>query len=340
MSLAAKRGGEVAVTGSIADITSLRRTVAQKVTKSAGATPSAVEQIIEVLESQTFQQQLTKCVPSSVSYSVPRLVRAVRSMLRRDSRLAACDQMSVLSAVLECAGMGLMPGPLGHIYIAARPKRDQSSGLAYEAVVITGYKGLIVLAKRSGAVKDVCAHIVTDMEIEQNLFELYYEGEKDTLVHRPILYGERGTPVLSYCVLRFKDGTFHVEVSDLEELGRARDRAMESWTGQIADSPWVTSEHDMWKYHAIRKAFKFVDVSVDVVERAINLDDQLMDGAAQSLARWDGNGKPEFDADPLLDDDAHGKRGAAGATAASGTVEMIRDPDDPSAGSDRPATGT
>lgn len=270
------------VSSNIADIESLRRMVRGRV--DAGAKPSAtgVEMTIDAMRSQMFADEVRRCVPRDVAFDVDRLLRISQTMVRSDAKLAAAEPRSVLGAIMECASLALMPGYPHHVYLSTRPVQDEK-GFSYEAQLVPGWRGLVALAKRGGDVSHISSRIVTDKEIAQNRFDLYYEGTHDTLTHKPILVGEKGAPVLVYCLVRFKDGTFHVEPMSADDIAEIRTAALQR-SAVASESAWVTHEMDMWRYASIRRAIKYLNISVDGLPAALRLDDRAYQGVSQGLA--------------------------------------------------------
>src|SRR5690554_876854 len=88
-----------------------------------------------------------------------RLARIATTVLRQTPQLGAADPASFLGALMTCAQLGLEPGPLGHAYLV--PFRNNKTNTV-EVTFIPGYRGLLELARRSGQVRSVAAHVVKD----------------------------------------------------------------------------------------------------------------------------------------------------------------------------------
>ncbi len=241
--------------------------------------------VLSVLRSGDFAEEIGRCVPRGVDFDVDRYLRIVQTIYSENDRLCACDAASVLGATMKCAELGLVPGTaLGHAHIAATQARNGAAGgCEYEATLIPGYRGLITLAMRSGEIESITSRIVTDNEISQGRFDIYYEGDKDTLVHRPILIGDKGTPALVYCIVRFKNGSFHLEPMTRDEVVSIRDAAVARSPWRKEDNAWVTHETDMWRKTPVRRAAKFLDVQVEALHAAIALDEGMEIARPQRL---------------------------------------------------------
>jgi recombination protein RecT len=269
---------------SITDLKALRSRIIGKA--KVGRPATNAESLIETLKGAEFNEQVKLVVPAGVEFDVGRFVQSVLRAMEEEEKLLACEPRSVLGGALRCAEIGLMVGGvMQHAFMVPRAKRDGRGGFLYEAELTVGYRGMIALAMRSGKVKSVTSRIVTDREIEEGRFDLYYEGEKDVMVHRPVLYGDRGEPVMVYCLVRFVDGTFHVEPMGKDEIDKIKESAIAKWNGSDGESPWVTSEMEMWRKSPVRRAFKYLNVQVEGLDRAIRLEEERERGQRQDLAR-------------------------------------------------------
>jgi len=233
--------------------------------------------VLSILRSRDFAREIKRSVPAGVPFNVDRFLRIVETTYTENDRLCACDAASVLGAVMKCAELGLVPGTyLQHVHIAATLARPGGETTCeYEAQVIPGYRGLIALARRSGEIASISSRIVTDKEIETGAFDLYFEGDKDTLIHRPILHGEKGSPALVYCIVRFKNGTFHVEPMTRSEVEAARDASLARSPWRAGDTAWETHSSEMWRKTPIRRAAKVIDVQIEQLHAAIALDEGM-----------------------------------------------------------------
>jgi recombination protein RecT len=93
--------------------------------------------------------ELARILPQAVSLDA--LLRTALTTVRRSPELQRCSSESLLGALMLCGQVGLMPGPLGHVYLTPRKG---------EVVWILGYRGMVHLALRSPAVRDLNADVV------------------------------------------------------------------------------------------------------------------------------------------------------------------------------------
>ena len=187
-----------------------------------------------------------------------RLVRVALTAVRNTPKLLECNRMSLLSAVMSCAQLGLEPdGVLGQAYLVPFKKNVQ---------MIVGYKGYLLLARNSGEISSIQAH-----EVRENDHFEYRYGLQEALDHVPGT-GDRGKITHFYAYARFKDGGYIFEVMTAADIDAIRDnsegyRAFKS--GLIKSNPWSTHYEAMGRKTAIRRIAKYLPLSV---QRAAALD--------------------------------------------------------------------
>jgi len=123
-----------------------------------------------------------------------------------------------------------------------------------EAQAIIGFRGMIELARRSGEVKSLNAHIV----YEKDQFD-YTLGLEEKLIHKPskLPTDDKGPVTHAYFVAHFVNGGHHIEVMDRNELDAIRGRSKSKNNG-----PWVTDFPEMCRKTVVRRAFKYMPTSI------------------------------------------------------------------------------
>ena len=188
-----------------------------------------------------------------------RLARIATTVLRQTPQLGAADPASFLGALMTCAQLGLEPGPLGHAYLV--PFRNNKTG-TIEVTFIPGYRGLLDLARRSGQVQSVAAHVVKDGDH----FD-YTLGLHPRLEHKP--GDQRGQTTHVYAVVHYKDGGYDMEVmstQDVEDI-RARSKAAKS-------GPWVSDWDEMARKTVLRRLAKRMPMAVEMAQ-AVAQDERV-----------------------------------------------------------------
>lgn len=118
--------------------------------------------------------EIMAALPVTARLTPERLARIAITTLRTTPALMRCSVPSLLGALVQCAQLGLEPDPrLGLAYLVP---------YGQDAQLIIGYRGLIHLARRSGEVASVEAHVVYD----RDEFTCRY-GADGTLSHTPCL---------------------------------------------------------------------------------------------------------------------------------------------------------
>jgi recombination protein RecT len=176
--------------------------------KNELATKEQVAQLRQYLEAPTVLAELQKAMPNNLDPK--RLVRQVMTLAQTNPDLLLCTQLSVLTGCIKAAELGLeLTGPLGHAYLV--PRKNKQTG-AREATFQTGWKGLVLLAFRSGNVASMPVRTVH----ENDEFEVEY-GTDQRIVHRPAKK-DRGAAAGYYAVVNYKSGGKDFEYLTKEEV--------------------------------------------------------------------------------------------------------------------------
>lgn len=225
----------------------------------------------------TVRQALEKMKPQ-MAMALPRhitperLCRVAMTAIQQTPKLLDCDRMSLYSAIMRAAQLGLEPdGVLGQAYLI--PFKDQVQ-------FIPGYKGLIDLARRSGEVSNIIAKEVC----ENDDFRIAWH-EDVPFHHEQVKRGIRGEVIGFWALARFKDGGFHWDYMTVEEVNEIRDNssgykqalkyAKRDNEGNITfmNSPWFNHYIEMGKKTVIRRIAKYLPMSVQKASMVEDLVD-------------------------------------------------------------------
>lgn len=228
--------------------------------------------IEQMMSSSSIKNQLALAMPKHLT--ADRLARIATTEMRKVPKLAQCDQVSFLGAIMQCAQLGLEPGSaLGHAYLIPFNKNKKVNGKwvvdHVEVQFIIGYRGMIDLARRSGQIISISAHTV--YENDKFSYEL---GLHEDLIHKPA-DRERGKMIYVYAVARLKDGGVQFEVMSKFDVDLIR---AQSKAG--ADGPWATHYDEMAKKTVIRRLFKYLPVSIEMTQ-AVIADEKSEAGISQ-----------------------------------------------------------
>ena len=221
------------------------------------ATTSIVKRPIDTIRTllEKSKGQIAAALPKHLN--AERIVRVTMTSIQRNPDLLDCDPISLVGAVIQSSQLGLEPdGILGHAYLV--PFRNTKKGGRLEVQFIPGYKGLIDLARRSGQVNRISAHIV----YEGDVFKMEF-GTSEVLEHIPVPPSQRGARKGVYAVAVLKDGSTHFEWLWEEEVQKVKAQSKASKFG-----PWVTHEDEMIRKTAIRRLVKYLPLSVELAKAA------------------------------------------------------------------------
>lgn len=205
---------------------------------------SAISTLRDLLEKSKAKFQ--DVIPKHLS--ADRLVRVAIVACSRTPKLLLCTPTSVLNSVMQAAQLGLEPGgPLGDAYLV--PYKDTCQ-------LIVGYRGLISLARRSGQIESLEAHVVH----AKDRFVCKY-GLTPVLEHEPDWSENPGPAVAVYAVAKLKDGGTQSEVMTKAQIDAIRGRSRAS-----GDGPWVSDYDEMARKTVVRRLCKYLPLSVELAD--------------------------------------------------------------------------
>lgn len=262
----------------------------------------------EYLSKDFVMKQLEMAVPCWLSPD--RLLRVVFTSVMQNPKILRCSRESILKCVIQAAQVGLEP-------VMGKAALIPYNG---ECTFQPMYKGLIDLARRSGEITTVTAHVV----YSNDEFSVAY-GTEEMISHHPELIGDRGDPIGAYTVWMFKNGTkssLFMPKKDIEEIrnkAQAYIYGMQNQKKSYAqDSPWFTHPMEMWKKTVIKRHSKLQPCSIEFM-RAVEIDNSvetgkkaLLDITGIEFPTNDPVGdlndkltKPQYDCPNKLDDDGN-----------------------------------
>lgn len=228
---------------------------------------------------QANKSSMAAVLPKHVSPD--RMLKIALQAVRTTPALQECTSKSLLGAVIQCATMGLEPNTvLGHAYLVPFNKKSGNEWVK-DVQVIIGYKGLIDLARRSGQIESIAAHVVYSRdEFDVSL------GTDDRIRHVPFLEGDRGEIVAFYAVAKLRDGGHAFEVMSKHQVDRVRDGS-KAWQDAVKykktdTAPWGAHYEEMGRKTAIRRLAKYLPLSVEFATAA-HLDGMAEAGVPQGL---------------------------------------------------------
>jgi recombination protein RecT len=197
---------------------------------------------------------------SAAGIEPDRLKMVALGAFTRTPALWTCDPVSIARSIVEAGQLGLEPtGLLGGAYLV--PRRGQCT-------LLVGYRGLVMLAKRSGEVSRVEARVVR----EHDTFDYGY-GLEPYLDHHPSRDADPGNYTAAYAVIVFRDAGRQFDVMSYAEIEAIRKRS-----ASPGDGPWVTDWPEMAKKTALRRLLKLAPLTIQVAAQLDEIDPEVRPG--------------------------------------------------------------
>lgn len=239
----------------MAETTNTENMIAKAVEKKSGTKKN--KGIKDYLKA--YEGEIAKALPSVMTPE--RFSRIVTTALTQTPLLADCTPASFFGAMLTSAQLGLEPNtPLGQAYLI--PFKNNKKGVV-ECQFQIGYKGLIDLARRSGEIQTIEAHIV--YENDEFDFEL---GLETKLRHKPAK-SDRGQMVWVYAMYKLTNGGYAFEVMSVEDVKKHAAKysiAFKSGKG----SPWQSDFEEMAKKTVLKKVLKYAPLKTDYIRGVVD----------------------------------------------------------------------
>lgn len=197
-----------------------------------------------------LQPQISAAVPKQVDSG--RLARTFLTCLSTTPKLAECTVASFLGSCMQLSQLGLDPtNGLGQAYLI--PRRIDG---VMQCTTIIGYQGMMDIARRSGKVGNLYAHVVR----QGDAFE-YELGLHRDVRHKPLMMdGEDFTHVYAVAELEGGYKTF-VCLTASQVMKRAASSTAKT-------GPWKTHREPMFQKTSLRELFKFLPRSTEMATAA------------------------------------------------------------------------
>ena len=185
------------------------------------------------------------------------LIRMALMAISRNPDIAKCTQASIVRSLIDAAELGIQPGgTMGRGYLVPR-KNTKVQPAVTECCFDPGWRGLIDVARRSGLIARIEAHVV----YQRDLFRVTY-GVESKIVHEPVLEGDAGPIVAAYAVAFFKDGTYQAEVLRKADIDKIKGSSASQ------NGPWSKWYDEMARKSAVRRLCKYLPFD-SLLEKAL-----------------------------------------------------------------------
>lgn len=220
-----------------------------------GTQLTAAEQLSNRVTGREQMAQIARLLPDGIDGA--RVVQGYLAAVRDSKALQKCSIESHWAALLDCARMGLWPGPHGHVYLIP---------YGTTAKAMPGYRGLIAQLKRQGGVVAVTSTLV----YEHEEFEATM-GLRPDIRHTRRLDPDRGPWVACYAVAYYRGGTPpQFEIMTRGEISKIRDNHGNKTT-------WEGHEEEMARKTVIRRLAKYVGTDESIGASFEILDREIVD---------------------------------------------------------------
>lgn len=250
----------------------------------AAKTPPELAAKIQMI--RALNGELDNALPPAIKkvLTPDRMTRLVVTAMRQVRNLDQCTFASLAGSLMVAAQLGLEPcTPLGHCYLI--PRKNGRTG-QFEATFQLGYQGMLELAYRTETIKSVTAKAV-----HANDEFIYEEGLDDKLVHKPYLNGDRGPVIAYYAIIKFINGGHAFDVMTYTDMVHHMERfAPTDYQSKRVTGPWATDFDEMAKKTMIRRLFKMMRKSTDVIAKATLYDERVIEKDRDSSEL-----RPQFD---------------------------------------------
>lgn len=216
----------------------------------------------QMIQADAMMKQIASAVPRHVK--AERIARMALTEMRRTPKLFECTQESVLGSLMQCASLGLEPGPMGLAYLIPYKK---------ECTFQLGYKGLLTLCWNSDKIASVQSEVVR----EHDVFS-YDEGSNAFVRFKRKLDGERGLPIAVFAAITVKGGGTIVRIMSAADIVEHRKKFVKAPAG----GAWDTAPDEMWCKTVLKRAAKRAPISAEA-QGAVSLDDQAELGLPQEI---------------------------------------------------------
>jgi len=157
--------------------------------------------------------------------------------LNKNDTLAKCNPLTVQSAIINVAAVGLTLNPVD-AYAYLVPRKG-------ECTLAISFKGLIKVATDAGGIAWVRAEVVK----KEDTF--VFKGVSELPQHDMQPFSDRGDTVGVYCVAKTTEGDYLVDIMSSEEIAKIRDCAMtkavwDKWPDEMSKKAIIKRASKQW----------------------------------------------------------------------------------------------
>lgn len=205
------------------------------------------------------------------------LIRLALVAASRTPDLKKCSNESILRSLLDAAALGIKPGGLmGRGYLVPRKNNKNNT---VECNFDPGWRGLIDIARRSGQIRRIEAHVVYQKD------EFHFERNPlTTLRHVPTDDEDPGPVTRAYAVAEFTGGEVQIEIVPKRDLDKIRKLG-------AGGGPWSSWYDEMARKTAVRRLCKYLpydpqlDAAIEASDRSDGFDGGVVEVVEEKPGR-------------------------------------------------------
>lgn len=231
-----------------------------------------------------------------------RMLKAALVAASTNKKLYRCTSETIARSVITASQLGLdCSGALGEAYLIPFDNSVKDGSGAWhketQCSLIIGYRGMISLARRSGQIESISVRDVC----QGDKFSVVW-GDDERIVHEPNMDVDRNRQTLIgvYLIAKFKDGGIYREFMSKSQIEKVRLSSRNAETG-----PWRDHYMEMAKKTVVRRAFKWLPMSIElqetiaaVAERTPEVASDIIDTTASEKIDVAEDGGGEFRGPP------------------------------------------
>lgn len=214
--------------------------------------------------SDSFKDAIRESVPSTLAKVITpeRITKIAIGVVQKNPDLLQCSAPSIMRTLIEASTIGLdiNSGPMARAHMV--PFYNKHSGQK-EASLMIGYKGLLDLGRRAG-MKNISADVVK----ENDEFSME-KGLHRSLIHKPLLRGDRGALLGAYAVFTYPDGEKDFEWMPIAEIEEVKKKFAKKY------GPWHDYFEQMAKKTVLRRASNYWPMFSEDLNMAFEAEDRI-----------------------------------------------------------------
>lgn len=207
-----------------------------------------------------------------------KFMRSVFIQFEKNPDLYQCDPVSIIDACNRAAIDGLLlDGREAALVIYNMRDGD---GWKKVAQYIPMYMGLLKRVYKSGFVSTVSVHVVYENEllVDETLGRprfVYTAGDREEIIHDPIVMGAPGKPAIVYSIVRMKDGSISRDVMSITRVLAIAKKQAKNWDERESKLKgiWSSEFIEMAKKTVLRHHTKTLPKDARVEQAIQHLDE-------------------------------------------------------------------